>query len=83
MDKECEKYWKEERPRMLEAHNTKAKERWGAAFSPDYDWAFFLGAMKTKLENLLYTSTNRERPVLCWSNGVGRKTAGYRHSGGW
>lgn len=37
MDKECEKYWKEERTRMLEAHNTKAKERWDAAFSPDSD----------------------------------------------
>ena len=52
MDKECEKYWKEERPRMLEAHKSKAKERWDAAFSPDYDWAFFLGAMKAKLENM-------------------------------
>lgn len=52
MDKECEKYWKKERPLMLVAHMSRAKERWEAAFSPDYDREFSLVSMKTKLENM-------------------------------
>lgn len=44
MDKE---YWKEERPLMLEAHKSMAKERWEAAFSPDYD----LGVLPRVYEN--------------------------------
>ena len=52
MDPECETYWKEVRPRLMEAHEEKAKKRWQDAFSPDYDYEFFLMAMKAKLENM-------------------------------
>lgn len=52
MDSECEKYWKEERPRLMEAHRLKAKERWEQAFCPDYDYEYFLMAMKAKLQNM-------------------------------
>lgn len=47
MDKECEKYWKEECPLMLESHMSRAKERWEAVFSPDYD----LGVLPRVYEN--------------------------------
>lgn len=46
MDKECGKYWKKERPLMLEAHMSRAKERWEAVFSPDYDWEFSLVSIR-------------------------------------
>ena len=49
MDSECKKYWKEDRPKMMEAHRLKARERWEQAFLPDYDYEFFLVAMKAKL----------------------------------
>ena len=52
MDPECEKYWKEVRPRQMEAHEAQAKLRWQEAFKPDYDYEFFLMAMKAKLENM-------------------------------
>ena len=52
MDSECKKYWKEDRPKMMEAHRLKARERWEQAFLPDYDYEFFLVAMKAKLENM-------------------------------
>ena len=52
MSKECDKYWQEERPQLLKAHRLKAKERWDQALSPDYDYEFFLKAMKAKLENM-------------------------------
>lgn len=52
MDEECKVYWKEVRPRMMEAHTTKARERWNGAFGPDYDYEFLLDAMEAKLENM-------------------------------
>ena len=52
MSKECDKYWQEERPQLLKAHRLKAKERWDQALSPDYDYEYFLKAMKAKLENM-------------------------------